>query len=91
MVNAWLSHLKQVRKNHPKLSLKEAMKEAKKSYKKHPHKGQASRTRKGRKDFVTHKGDKDFNEGNKRQRKSRKPYRKSRKHSKKGKSHKSRK
>ena len=28
---------------------------------KHPHKGQASKTRKGRKDFVTHKGDKKFN------------------------------
>ena len=42
----------------------------------HPKKGQASRTRKGKLDFVTHKGDKYFNKGNKRQRKSRKPYRK---------------
>ncbi len=46
---------------------------------KHPHKGKKSRTRKGRLDFVTHKGDKDFNKGNKRQRKSRKPYRKGKK------------
>ena len=83
-----MTHLAQFRKDHHGLSLKEAMKKASHSYKKHPHKGKASRTRKGRKDFVTHKGDKDFNKGNKRQRKSRKPYRKSRKHGKKGKSHK---
>ena len=34
----------------------------------HPHKGQASRTRKGRKDFVTHKGDKYYNRRHHRQR-----------------------
>jgi hypothetical protein len=42
----------------------------------HPKKGQPSRTRPGKLDFVTHKGNKDFNKGNKRQRKSRKPYQK---------------
>ena len=35
---------------------------------KHPHKGQRSRTRKGRKDFVTHKGDKYYNRRGHRQR-----------------------
>ena len=38
--------------------------------KKNPKKGQASKTRKGRLDFVTHKGDKYFNRKNKRQTKS---------------------
>jgi len=33
----------------------------------HPHKGQASKTRKGRKDFVTHKGNKKFNRRSHRQ------------------------
>ena len=43
---------------------------------KHPHKGQRSRTRKGRKDFVTHKGDKYYNRRKHRQRcrKGRRPY-----------------
>lgn len=46
----------------------------------HPHKGQASKTRKGRKDFITHKGDKKFNRKGHRQsraqgsKKVRKPY-----------------
>ena len=42
----------------------------------HPHKGQASRTRKGRKDFVTHKGDKYYNRRHHRQRgkHGRRPY-----------------
>ena len=42
----------------------------------HPHKGQASRTRKGRKDFVTHKGDKYYNRRRHRQRgkHGRRPY-----------------
>lgn len=75
-----MTHLANIRKNNPGLSLKHAMKKASHSYKKHPHKGTASRTRKGRKNFVTHKGDKDFNKGNKRQRKSRKPYRKRKSH-----------
>lgn len=81
MANAWLEHLAEVRRASRGLSLKDAMKKAKGTYKKHPKKGQASRSRKGRQDFVTHKGDKDFNVGNKRQRKSRKPYNK---HPKKG-------
>ena len=95
-----MQHLTAVRKGNPGLSLKDAMKKAKHTYKKsahagpakhahktkkhrksckHPHKGQKSRTRKGRKDFVTHKGDKDFNKHGKRQHKGRKPYHKSRK------------
>ena len=43
---------------------------------KHPRKGQRSRTRKGRKDFVTHKGDKYYNRRRHRQRgrKGRRPY-----------------
>ena len=44
----------------------------KKSHKKHPKKGMKSKTRKGRKDFVTHKGDKFYNRKGKRQTKSRK-------------------
>ena len=97
MVNAWMAHLSSVRKNNPGISLKDAMKKAKHTYKKsgvgssspktrkhrkhrkHPHKGRKSRTRKGHLDFVTHKGDKDFNKGSKRQRKSRRPYRKGKK------------
>jgi hypothetical protein len=47
--------------------------------KKNPKKGQTSKTRKGRLDFVTHKGDKYFNRKNKRQTKTvkglkKKPY-----------------
>jgi hypothetical protein len=34
MTNAWLSHVKSVKKQHPKLSLKEVLKIASKSYKK---------------------------------------------------------
>ena len=40
----------------------------------HPKKGQPSRTRKGRLDFITHLGDKVFNARGRRQRRSRKPY-----------------
>ena len=40
----------------------------------HPKKGQASRTRKGHLDFITHLGDKDFNARGRRQRRRRKPY-----------------
>ena len=45
-------------------------------HRRHPHKGQASRTRKGRKDFVTHKGDKYYNRRRHRQRgkHGRRPY-----------------
>ena len=47
----------------------------------HPKKGQRSRTRKGRKAFVTHKGDKYYNRRRHRQRgkHGRKPYSKRRK------------
>ena len=34
MANAWLEHLKKFRKSHPKMSLKQAMTAAKKTYKK---------------------------------------------------------
>ncbi len=44
----------------------------KKSHKKHPKKGMKSKTRKGRKDFITHKGDKFYNRKDKRQTKSKK-------------------
>lgn len=56
---------------------------SRKSYKKkrHPKKGQRSRTRKGRKDFVTHKGDKYYNRSHHRQtgKRGKKPYVKRRK------------
>jgi hypothetical protein len=42
------------------------------SAKKYPKKGMASKTRKGRKDYVTHKGNKFYNRKGKRQTKSRK-------------------
>jgi len=44
----------------------------------HPRKRQRSRTRKGRLDFVTHKGDKVYNARGHYQRKRRSPYRKRR-------------
>jgi len=47
---------------------------------KHPKKRQASRTRKGRLDFVTHKGNKAYNRSGHRQYRRRKPYTKKRKH-----------
>ena len=43
-----------------------------KKSKKHFRKGSASKTRKGRKDFVTHKGDKDYNRRGHRQHKPKK-------------------
>ena len=46
----------------------------KKKHYRHPKKGQASRTRKGRQAFVTHKGDKDYNARRHRQKKKHKPY-----------------
>ena len=44
----------------------------------HPKKGQRSRTRHGRLDFITHKGDSTFNRRGHRQRRRRKPYTKKR-------------
>ena len=44
---------------------------------KHPKKGMLSKTRKGRKDFVTHKGDKYYNRKGHRQQKNKKGTRKS--------------
>lgn len=40
----------------------------------HPKKRQRSRTRKGRLDFVTHKGDRAYNARSRRQYRKRKPY-----------------
>ena len=82
-----------VKNLNPNLSHQDAFKAAAQNWKKgpssaspsHPKKGQPSRTRKGRLDFVTHKGDKCFHKGSKRQCKSRKPYQKTRKKGKKGK------
>ena len=51
----------------------------------HPHKGEPSRTRKGRLDFRTHKGDKCFNRAGHRQCLKRRPYTGTRKHRRKGK------
>ena len=62
------------KKNKPAQSGTEKVKKVRKYS--HPKKGQASRTRKGKKDFVTHKGDKCFNKSNKRQCRKRKPYQK---------------
>ena len=44
----------------------------------HPHKHQKSKTRKGRLDFVTHKGDKAYNARSHRQYKKKRPYTKHR-------------
>jgi len=40
----------------------------------HPHKGQRSRTRRGSKDFITHRGNKTYNRRGHRQYRKRKPY-----------------
>ena len=72
MAKQWKDYVKEVidefKKAGKKVKLTEVLPIAKKrrdaaegTSKKHPHKGQASKTRKGRKDFVTHKGDKKFN------------------------------
>lgn len=62
------------KKNKPAQSGTQKVKKVRKFS--HPKKGQASRTRKGKLDFVTHKGNKCFNKSNKRQCKKRKPYQK---------------
>ena len=68
-MKAWKDYVNEViaefKKAGKKVMLTEVLPLAKKrrdaAEGKHPHKGQASKTRKGRKDFVTHKGDKKFN------------------------------
>ena len=72
--------LQRVKSAHPGMDHKKAFKQAaqnwssKKSTFKVPHKGHKSKTRKGRKDFETHKGDKVFHRKKHFVRKSRKPY-----------------
>lgn len=69
IMKAWKDYVNEViaefKKAGKKVKLTEVLPIAKKrrdaAEGKHPHKGQASKTRKGRKDFVTHKGDKKFN------------------------------
>jgi hypothetical protein len=77
MASNWIKHVMSVKRANKNLTLKQAMKKASQTYKKqsHPHKRQPSRTRKGRLDFVTHKGDKCYNVKGKRQCKKRRPYR----------------
>ncbi len=50
----------------------------KKRTRRHPHKGQRSKTRNGRKDFITHKGDKAYNRSGHRQYRKHRPYSKRR-------------
>ena len=100
-MKAWKDYVNEViaefKKAGKKVMLTEVLPEAKKRRDavegKHPHKGQASKTRKGRKDFVTHKGDKKFNRKSHRQSRAkgsktkRRPYKKGRKHGKKSRKH----
>ena len=75
MTKEWKEYVKEVitefKKGGRKVLLTEVLPIAKQrrdaAEGKHPHKGQASKTRKGRKDFVTHKGDKKFNRKGRRQ------------------------
>ena len=79
MTKEWKEYVKEVitefKKGGRKVLLTEVLPIAKKrrdaAEGKHPHKGQASKTRKGRKDFVTHKGDKKFNRKGRRQSRAR--------------------
>ena len=81
--------LKRLKSASPGMDHKKAFKQAaqnwssKKSSFKVPSKGMHSKTRKGRKDFETHKGDKVFHRKKHFVRKSRKPYTKKAKKSKK--------
>ena len=87
MANPWITHMMAVKKVNPGLSLKQVMKKAKLTYKK----GSPSKSRKGRKDFVTHKGDKVYDEDSHYVHKKRRPYTKKRKSKKHRKSRKHRK
>lgn len=94
MANAWIEHLKKFwSKNKGKMSYSEAMKEARKTYKKgatlttskkdmssKSTKGAKSKTHKGDKDYTTKKGDKDFHEDGKDVKKRKKPYKGNVKH-----------
>ena len=83
--------LKRVKSASPGMDHKKAFKQAaqnwssKKSSFKVPKKGQPSKTRKGRLDFVTHKGDKVFHQKGHYVRKNRKPYTKTARKSRKSK------
>lgn len=63
MANAWMEHLTNVRKNMPGLSLKEAMKKAKKTYKKITDKlpGKTKKHHKSVKHTKKHRGSKKHN------------------------------
>ncbi len=90
MANAWIEHLKKFwSKNKGKMSYSEAMKAARKTYKKgatlttsktKSTKGAKSKTHKGDKDYTTKKGDKDFHEDGKDVKKPKKPYKGNVKH-----------
>ena len=65
--------LKRIKAANPSIVHMVAFKQAAKNWNHgHPKKGQNSLTRKGRKDFVTHKGDKFYNRKNHRQSANRK-------------------
>ena len=66
------------RKRRHKRSKTRRKSRGKKRTRRHPHKGQRSKTRKGRKDFITHKGDKAYNRSGHRQYRKRRPYSKRR-------------
>ena len=64
-VNAWIQHVKKVQRQK-NLSYRDAITEARKTWRPSStgfRKGSPSKTRPGRLDFVTHKGDKDFDRG----------------------------
>ena len=80
--------LKRVKAANPGIAHMVAFKQAAKNWKGHPKKGEPSLTRKGRKDFVTHKGDKYYHRKGHRETKNRKgvkgrPYSRHRSHKKK--------
>ena len=60
-VNEVIAEFKEAGKNASLTEVLPIAKKRRNDEEGHPHKGQASKTRKGRKDFVTHKGDKKFN------------------------------
>tara|TARA_A100001011_G_scaffold313123_1_gene330864 strand:- start:1092 stop:1394 length:303 start_codon:yes stop_codon:yes gene_type:complete len=64
--------LKRIKAATPNIPHMVAFKQAAKNWKGHPKKGDPSLTRKGRKDFVTHKGDKFYHRKGHRQTANRK-------------------
>ena len=75
---------------HPTKTQGKMVIKRKKTKKRHPHKGEPSRTRPGRLDFRTHKGDKYFHERGHVVKKGYAPYTRKRKHHKKRRSNKRR-